>query len=203
MFGASTVQGFWDSQGGWADRLKRYYDDIQLRDLSKDIPHVMNLGVSGDGSAELLKRIELETQARQNEKGIAVIISIGTNSSAILNGRPLSTKERFANELRQIVQAAKKYTDKIMVVGLPAVEEVKTTPIAWADMHFTNDRIIGYENQAKSAAEQEDVRFVGIHAAMSESNAVLQSHDGLHPNDAGHQLIFELVRPALDELLNT
>jgi lysophospholipase L1-like esterase len=31
----------------------------------------------------------------------------------------------------------------------------------------------------------------------------LHAHDGLHPNDAGHQLIFELVRPELDKLLNT
>jgi len=25
--------------------------------------------------------------------------------------------------------------------------------------------------------------------------------DGLHPNDAGHELIFELVQPELDKLL--
>lgn len=202
VFGASTVQGYWDSQGGWADRLKRYYDEIQLEDLSKDIPHVMNLGISGDGAKELLTRIESEIIARQNEKGICVLISIGTNSAAILNGSPVSSTEQFKDDLSRIIDIAGKYTDKILIVGLPTVDESRTDPIAWADMRFRNDRIQEFEKTAEVLASDKDLVFVGVNQEMqNRAGEGLQSHDGLHPNDTGHQLIFELIRPALDELL--
>jgi len=57
----------------------------------------------------------------------------------------------------------------------------------------------------KSVSETHDTPFVGIFDSLREKfesgNTVYQ--DGLHPNNEGHQLIFELVRPALDEMLNT
>ncbi|HET7528739.1 MAG TPA: GDSL-type esterase/lipase family protein [Candidatus Saccharimonadales bacterium] len=202
VFGASTVQGYWDSQGGWADRLKRYYDQIQLKDLSKDVPHVMNLGISGDGSAELLERIDPEIAARQNDKGVAVVISIGTNSAAMLRGEPVTDPGNFQAELKRILLIAKKYTNKILLVGLPAVDESKTDPVAWFDMRFKNDRIKEFENHVKDLAYQEGIGFVAVHDIMqSKTDEIMQSHDGLHPNDAGHQFIFELVRPAVDKML--
>lgn len=163
----------------------------------------MNLGISGDGSAELLKRINSEAAARQNEKGLSIVISIGSNSAAVLNGSQVSTSEKFVSEYEEIIELSRNYTNKILLVGLPAVDERKTTPIAWADMHFKNDMIAEFENAVKVLADREELPFVEIHSAMMRSGEYLQSHDGLHPNDAGHQLIFELVRPALDKLLNT
>lgn len=204
VFGASTVQGFWDSQGGWADRLKKYYDNLQLEDLSKDVPHVMNLGISGEGSAGLAKRIGAECDARQNKKGLAVVISTGGNNASIYNGQPVSTAEQFKNEIAQVIDTAKRYTDKIMLVGLPAVDETKTSPVAWVDMHFKNDRMAEFETALGEAAKEKGAQFVPVHALMlSKAGEKLQSGDGLHPNDGGHQLIFELVQPELDKLLNT
>lgn len=203
VFGASTVQGFWDSQGGWADRLKKHYDEIQLQDLSKDIPHVMNLGISADGSAELLKRIGSECEARQNKKGLTVVVSIGSNSAAIANGQPVASAEQYKSEMAEIITAAKRYTAKVMLVGLPAVDESKTTPLPWADWYYKNDRIAEFEGAAKQLAEEQEIPFVAVHEAMSESRENLNAGDGLHPNDAGHQFIFELVQPELDKLLNT
>ncbi len=203
VFGASTVQGFWDSQGGWADRLKRHYDEIQLKDLSKDIPHVMNLGISADGSSELLKRIGYECEARQNQKGLTVVISIGSNSAAIVNGQPVASVEQFKTEMAQIISVAMQYTDKVMLVGLPSVDESKTTPLAWADWHFKNDRIAEFESKVEELAGEHGIPFVPIHSTMFAKGNSLNAADGLHPNDAGHELIFNLVQPKLDKLLNT
>jgi lysophospholipase L1-like esterase len=203
VFGASTVQGFWDSQGGWADRLKKYYDEIQLKDLSQDIPHVMNLGISNDGSAKLLKRIGAECEARRNQKGLAIIISVGSNSAAILNGQPVASIEQYKDEMEKIVSTAKRYTDKIMLVGLPAVDEPKTTPVSWIDMHFKNDRIAEFEAAAGQLAGEQGIPFVPIHSAMLAEGTNLIAGDGLHPNDYGHQLISKLVQPELGKLLNT
>ena len=203
VFGASTVQGYWDSQGGWADRLKRHYDEIQFEDLSKDVPHVMNLGISGEGTAGLLERIGSECEARQNQKGTAVIISTGGNNAAIAKNKPARPAEQFKAEMRQIVKTARQYTDKIMLVGLPAVDESKTTPVAWVGLDFRNDRMAEFEAAAGELADEQGLAFVPIHKTMLAKGVGLNAADGLHPNDAGHQLIFELVLPVLDELLNT
>lgn len=209
VFGASTIQGYWDSQGGWTERLRNYYDHLQMEafkreDFLHEEPKVMNLGISGDGVAELLKRIEPESLARQNVKGVSFVISIGTNSAALINGKEITTPEAFQNDLEKIIDIARKFSGKIMLVGLPAVDESKTNPIAWADMRFQNDRISEFESASKELAEKLSLPFVPVHPQFlraADKRDVLQAHDGLHPNDAGHQLIFKLVRPELDKLL--
>ncbi len=51
VFGGSTTQGFWDSEGGWVARLRKFYDLLQLEDLKKrDEPTVFNLGIAGGTS---------------------------------------------------------------------------------------------------------------------------------------------------------
>jgi lysophospholipase L1-like esterase len=107
--------------------------------------------------------------------------------------------------LQQIINTAKKYSDKILVVGFPGVDEAKTNPIAWADMNFKNDAIFTYEKAAQETCRQLNVPFIPLHQTFMSKAAqgqVLQAPDGLHPNDEGHQLIFELVRPELAKLLN-
>jgi lysophospholipase L1-like esterase len=68
-------------------------------------------------------------------------------------------------------------------------------------MSFLNQDIIVYEDAAREISKANTLPFVPVHKEFLEAGGNLWSHDGLHPNDAGHQLIFELVRPALDQLL--
>jgi lysophospholipase L1-like esterase len=201
VFGASSTQGYWDSRGGWADRLKLYYNEIQMKDFSKDMPKVMNLGISDDTTTHIIKRIGPEAGARMNAKGLSFIIQVGSNNAATLNGRPRSTPENYKSELQKIFDTARKYSDKILVVGFPAVDETRTDPLPWADMSFLNQDIIVYEEAAREISKANTLPFVPVHKEFLEAGGNLWSHDGLHPNDAGHQLIFELVRPALDQLL--
>jgi len=205
VFGASSAQGYWDTKGGWADRLKLYYNDIQMKDFSEDLPKVMNLGVSDDTTTHIIKRIGPEAAARMNAKGISFIIQAGSNNAATLNGRPRSTPENYKSELQKIFDAARKYSDKILVVGFPAVDESRTNPLPWADMSFLNDNIIIYEDAAREISRANKLPFVQVHhefLSRIENGENLWSHDGLHPNDAGHELIFQLVRPVLDKMLS-
>jgi lysophospholipase L1-like esterase len=206
VFGASSAQGYWDSQGGWADRLKDYYNELQMRDFSVELPKVMNLGISGDTTTNILNRIDSESRARQNEKGLSFVFQIGTNNAAEEKGKMRFSVEDYKSDLKKLIEIARKYSDKIMVVGFPAVDESLTNPIAWSDIYFKNKNIKMIERAAGEVSQAEGVSFAPIHQKfieLSEAGTTLQAHDGLHPNDAGHQLIFELVRPALDQLLNT
>jgi lysophospholipase L1-like esterase len=198
VFGASSAQGYWDSQGGWADRLKHYYDELQMSDFSVEQPKVMNLGVSGDTARQVLSRIDSETRARQNAKGTSIVIQVGSNNAAEEKGQLRSTAEEYQAELEKIITKAKQLTGKVMVVGFPAVDESKTNPIAWADLSYKNANIQKLENAAKATAEKLGIPFVPVFESFKPG---MNAHDGLHPNDEGHQLIFELVRPELDKLL--
>jgi lysophospholipase L1-like esterase len=205
VFGASTAQGYWDSLGGWADRLKKHYDQLQMQNFSIEQPRVMNLGVSGDTTAEVLKRLESESKSRQNDKGLAIIIQVGSNNAAEQNDLTVSTAKEYQKELENIIEMAQKFTDKIIIIGFPAVDESKTNPIEWADLYFKNRNIVMFENAAQETTKEADIPFIAIHQEFSkriEAGEVLQAHDGLHPNNKGHELIFQLVRPVLDEVLS-
>jgi lysophospholipase L1-like esterase len=203
FFGASTAQGYWDARGGWVDRLKQHYDGLQLADWSKEQPRVMNLGISDDTAALLLKRMENEARARFNPKGIAIVISIGTNNAAIREGKE-HTPEDYADELEEVLAIARSLTSKVLFVGFQGVDETKTNPLPWIDIRFKNARIKLFEDTAKEVCEGADIPFVPVIDRFNKQVAKgvnMHSHDGLHPGENGHKLIFDLVLPELDKLL--
>lgn len=209
MFGASTAQGYWDSQGGWSDRLKRYYDSLQLQafkkqDFANEQPKVMNLGISDDGTKKLLSRLDTEASARQNAKGIMFIFSIGTNNAAVRADKNLSTPAEYRTDLESLINKAQHHSSKIMFVGMHAVDESLTTPFIGGDLYFRNERIFEFEKVMREVCAEKNIPHVAVFESFQDEavrNRRLLAHDGLHPNDEGHELIFRLVRPVLDEVL--
>lgn len=208
VFGASITQGFWDTEGGWVQRLRRYYDQKSVANIKEEenYPDIFNLGVSGNKSGDLLARFDNETAARLKTGSSGVIIfCIGTNNAYVEGNESWSPPEVYKNDLLKLVDKAKKYVNKILFVGLPPCEEEKTTPVFWRDISYTNERIQVINGMMQEVAAEQNIPRVEIFEAMHEAMKSGQQLflDGLHPNDAGHQLIFELVRPELDKLLNT
>ena len=69
VFGYSIAQGYWDIEGGWVQRLRRYLDKKALE--SKDLLpswSIFNLGISGETIDHLLDRFDSEVKARTNDK---------------------------------------------------------------------------------------------------------------------------------------
>jgi len=207
VFGASITQGFWDTEGGWVNRIRRHYDTEIVKDLHKeeDYPTIFNLGISGDTTTGLLKRLENETKARQwSSEELVFIFSIGTNNAVVeVNGKEWSTPELYRRELLAILQKAKEFSNKILFVGLASCEEDKTTPVFWADIHYTNSKIFEFEKVMREVAKENHIPHVPIFEALQgKINAGEKVFaDGLHPNNAGHELIYQLVKPELDKLI--
>jgi lysophospholipase L1-like esterase len=208
VFGASITQGFWDSEGGWVARLRRYYDKLQIQDLkNNDQPTVFNLGISGDTTRGVLKRLENEVKARVwPGEEFAFIFCIGTNNTLIKkDGTNLSNPEEYAVDIQKIIDQAREYSQNILLVELPPCDESLTQPVFWADVSYTNERIELFNETLRRLAGKNNLPLVLV---FEEFKKRLESGDdlladGLHPNDAGHQIIFELVLPRLNELLNT
>jgi acyl-CoA thioesterase-1 len=204
VFGASITQGFWDTEGGWVQRLRRYYDEKSVENIRKgdDYPDIFNLGISADTSADVLKRFRNETAARKRSE-MAILFCMGTNNAMIMGRGEWHGAESYKQDLEKLVSQAREFTPIIMFVGLPPCEENKTTPVFWGDYNYTNERIKSVDEVMRNIAKQNNLPFVSIFEQLKEKmeNGEDLFADGLHPNNEGHQLIFELVQPELDKLL--
>ena len=209
VFGDSITQGYWDTDGGWVDRIRKHFDTIQATELQgNDEPTIFNLGISADNSQNILERIETETVARTRHGNLpAVVIQIGVNDSSTDN-QPIDESVRvsiedYESNLREIIKKVQPISSKIICIGLSACDETRTTPVSWGDYHYTNEAIKQYESVMRGVAEEHNLPFIPIFdefkKAIDDGKDFLP--DGLHPNNEGHQFIANIVRPKLEELL--
>ena len=201
IFGDSITQGLWDTEGGWVERVRKHYDSLQVTDLAgRDEPVIFNLGVSADNSERILKRIAPEILARTRGGNLPItVIQIGVNDSSTDTMPPDKSVSvsiaKYAQNLKDIIEVAKPLSSKIIFVGLSACDETRTTPVSWGNYHYTNSAIKKYEDTMRDVAAGLDVAFIPVFdqykAALDRGGDLLP--DGLHPNNAGHQLIGEIV----------
>ena len=207
-FGASITQGFWDTEGGWVQRLRRYYDEKSVVNIRQedDYPDIFNLGISGNKSQDLVARFDNEASARlqSGDPHSAILFSVGTNNAYVEGNSAWTPPESYKQDLEKLIEQAQKYTQRIMFVGLPPCEETETTPVFWRDISYTNERILIIDKMMREVATSHELPHVATFEVFQDEMAKGRQlfADGLHPNNEGHQLIFELVQPVLDEVLN-
>src|SRR5690349_15490474 len=122
LAGDSITYGFWDTQGGWAGRLRNFLDE---NCLSANDPATLNttryiatynLGIPGDTSRGLRERFEREAQPRLNsEQQTIVLIAIGTNDSQFQTERQdfqIPIQETHDN-IYALIHSAKRISQKI------------------------------------------------------------------------------------------
>lgn len=206
VFGDSITQGFWDSEGGWVNRLRKYYDEEQIKDLAhKDEPTIFNLGISGDVTEGVLNRFENEVKARKwrwPDEEFTFIFAIGINDTAMfLNQEP--NVDNYGTQLKELILKAKQYSKRIIFVELTPVEEDVANKRPGTNKIRTNDRIKRFNIQLKSCCNTSGVHFLPIFEEFKERLDIGEDllADGLHPNNTGHQLIYELVKPELEKFL--
>jgi lysophospholipase L1-like esterase len=106
----------------------------------------------------------------------------------------------FQNNLRDIIKLAKKYSSKIIFVGLTPVDETKTVSLPWnSDKSYKNEYIEKYNKIMKSVSKENKIYFINIFDKLVKSDYRNLLVDGLHPNSKGHQKIFEIVKDFLTE----
>lgn len=202
IFGDSIVDGNWDREkGGWAERLKLFFNEKRS---SGEGVIVYNLGIAGDTSEDLLNRFEFETYQRQDgkEKNI-FIFAIGINDATFLLGKNknLIPPDQFKENLQYLTALAKKYSESIFFLGLNSIEESKVIPLKWCSKICCYDKYINQYNEIikKVCAEQKLV-FIDVLSEFQKGDyKKLLDEDGLHPNETGHQKIFEIVKESLEK----
>lgn len=203
-FGASITQGYWGIEHGWVDRVRRHLNKQQF---AADKYHgVYNLGVDGDKTADISKRIKSELQARIKSHHTVmpiVVIQAGINDNLDETIDLVETKAAYKDMLHNIINEIEDLYTEIVLVGYPSCDEEKTTPVSWGAFYYTNERLKACEVVMAEVARGLGVKHIPVldefkkHVDAGEDLLA----DGLHPNDAGHELIYQIVMPKLQELL--
>lgn len=202
IFGDSIAQGFWDSKGGWADRVKAHVQSEESKHDIADYHGVFNLGVNGNTTKQVLERFNAETQARlwPGEEH-AFIFAIGTNDTLHRNNQDFeSTPERYSEELNLLLQQAKQHSEKIAFVDLTPVDETLTNPSSDGE-RYTNERIEKFNEVLHDFCKSNNLPCIRVSERFSNQEQSDLLADGLHPNDTGHELIYEEVLFTVKEWL--
>ncbi len=205
FFGDSITQGFWDTKGGWVQRLRTEYDQQTIKNLAGDAVEIFNLGISGDTTSGVARRLAYEVEARRwlNEP-FGLVFEVGMNDTVFRGPERETTVEQYHDDLDVLLSAAHHYSDKILFIGLTGVDDELCNPWIYSSTGkcFSNDRILKFEEVLRKFCLQKKVPCAQIlekfQAKQREHNLLA---DGLHPNDLGHHLISDLAKPEFDKLL--
>jgi lysophospholipase L1-like esterase len=210
IFGASHVYGVGADRAGWADQVKAY---VHGKLFGENGPggkiEVFNFALSGSTIEFVADTYQwvLGNYMREGAETTA-ILSVGGNDSKAENDPDnyVSTPEAFRVKVRGLLTDMHAEFDHIIFVANAYVDESKTTP---KSSPFGKSRLSYFYNQRRrlfnSIAEEvcDELGITYVHAVADESEWVETClyHDGLHPNQAGHNKIFDTVKPALDQVL--
>ncbi|NOZ81016.1 MAG: hypothetical protein GXP63_05060 [DPANN group archaeon] len=195
-FGDSIVQGRKaPASRGWVQLLK---EDFEYRG---DHHYVFNLGVPGDTSFTLLKRLAAESQARLHHRRegdrIVLLIGVGTNDAKCVGSPDIHETDpaHFRKNLHELIGQARTFTDRVALIGLLPVDESKVSP--YGDTWFTNARQGEYNTIIKEVCGWEKTLFIDPSGRWQQDDHLRFLEDGLHPNGIGHRRLYEQIHGAL------
>lgn len=207
IFGDSITYGEWDAAGGWANRIRDYYDAPELP-LPKKYRVTYNLGIPSETSTGVAQRLTHETRARlipnPNVESFQFIIAIGTNDSRWLvdENKHGVEQAQFKKNLEDITAQARVFSDDVIFVGLlPCVEKAiaeTAKRFDWVES-YENKYIEEYNQIIKQHCGESKLVFINMYERFSSENIETLFDDGLHPNTQGHTVIFETIIEYLDK----
>ncbi len=202
-FGDSVTFGEIDTEnGGWVDRLKCDFIERQANSTRQDIS-IYNLGIAGETTDGLCIRFEVELKARI-KKGLRslVMFAYGANDIVIHKNKNIVPIEYFIKNLKQCIQKAKANDCEVILIGLTPIDDSIDGVVNQHDkLRYDND-VKRYNLSLEDLAKQTDSFFLDIYKGfVSNDKASLLSSDGLHPNSAGHRVIYQLAKQMLEKLI--
>lgn len=178
----------------WPSLLAQFLDT-----KDKDFTFVHNLSIPSESTNEVIKRFSIEAEDRCKKvypnDHTSIVFAIGTNDTKCVDSRdnPVTRLEDFGKNIIFLIESANKHTNHVIFVGLTPVDEQKTMPID--DVYFLNKKIEKYNKTIKEACEKRGILFLDIAKEWSSFDYLnLLSDDGIHPNEKGHQKIFERIK---------
>lgn len=205
IFGDSITQGYWDAEGGWADRVKTTVFAQDIANNFGTYHGVHNLGIDGNTTQLVLERFDNEVNTRSwPASDYGVLFAIGVNDTVTKDGHDGEvTSSTYAENLKRLYGKASILTNNIAFINLAPVDESLTNPLPASSTGkcYTNDRIDAFNIEIARACEVFGCEIINIADKFSKINGSELLADGLHPNTAGHTVIYDSVMPIINNWL--
>jgi len=200
FFGDSIIYGEYDGiLGGWVDLLKRYCH-ARYNENAKEV-NVFNLGIGGETTEGLLKRFDVESNARKSPIENLIFISYGANDLAMRENRQAVSPKKFKENLQTAISKAKETTDNVFLISiLPISKQIDGITVSSGKLR-TNENVIVYNELIAEIASKTKTEYIDLHSIFLEDKENLISKDGVHPNEKGYELISEFVKPIINKHL--
>ncbi len=197
FFGDSITYGEYDGMfGGWVDILKRYA--LQKYNEGSNELILFNLGIGGETTEGLVKRISNEMGARNSEENI-VFLGYGANDLAVKDGKQMVGPELFKANIEKAVLHAKEFSGEIYLVSILPVSEEINGRLSTTGKVRTNHDVLFYNQVLKNIAAENSLEYIDFHSAFLQDKEILLSADGVHPNEKGYGMMAEIAIPIIEK----
>jgi lysophospholipase L1-like esterase len=157
----------------------------------------INRGISGQTTPQMLIRFRPDVLALKPK---AVVILAGTNDISGNTG-PMSLEEIEGN-LMSMAELARANGIKVVLASvMPVTDAIKPQTV-----RRPPEKIRALNDWLKSYAAKSGAFYLDYYSAMVDDKGMLRTeltYDGLHPNDAGYDLILPLAQKAVDQALKS
>lgn len=208
VFGDSIAQGFHDEvAGGWCNRLVAEVMKRGVESGYKYDKSVVNLGISGDTTTDLLKRVKSEAESRilkyPTDSYDVALIAIGVNDTQydMKTLAPKFSLEETQTNLEKIITVLHSLNIKIVFLGLTNVYEPRIQPMAWKPTHgYSNNLINERTDLIEKITRNFGCEFIDMKGVYQGKEDQVMP-DGIHPNAEGHSMLYGHIKASLEQLL--
>lgn len=202
FFGDSITYGEYDGVfGGWVDILKRYaLQRFNEGDTNELI--LFNLGIGGETTEGLVKRIPHELSARNSADGNIVFIGYGANDVVIKDGTQMVSPEQFRNNIQTAIQHAKRFSNDIYLVSILPFSKSVDGVVSASGKLRTNEEAVIYNQILRDITTENSLTYIDFYSAVVDDKEILLSADGVHPNEKGYGMMAEIAIPIIEKYLD-
>jgi lysophospholipase L1-like esterase len=209
LLGSSNVYGAGAETAGWADLVKQKIHHKMY--APEGVGHkyeVFNFGKSG-ATVDFVKNSFPEQLTHYGRGGkVITVVSVGANNARAVD-RPdnfHSTPQDFTRQMSALLDLLKKSSSAVVVLGSTPYAEAKTNPkanpLTGGLSYFTNSRRLLFDHQTQKLCSEKNLAFLRLDI---DEKTWLQKYlyeDGIHPNQAGYQLLADLVYSTLTPIIS-
>lgn len=178
FFGDSITEGY---------KVEEFFPDT----------YVINSGISGNQSNQLLERIEGDVYA-YNPSKVFILIGINDMNHSV-------SQEEILNNIQKIINGIKinrKYT-KIYIESIYPINRNMFDDIKYGfNKEVTNDKIKEINLKIKNICEENDITYVDVYSSLTDEDGNLKSaysKEGLHLTDLGYFKVTKVLEKYISE----